>query len=148
MGYQCTGIEPSKKAVNEAKQKGLNVVEGTADNLPFQDNSFDIVIFGFCLYLCDREDLFRIAYEADRVLKNPGWLIIHDFFSIYPTKNPYHHVPGMFSYKMDYKTMFTWHPAYICFKHTVFHHEYPDKFCYSDDQNQWVAVSILRKCAQ
>lgn len=143
--YQCRGIEPSKQAVDMARQKGLEVIQGTADNLPFPDNTFDIVIFGFCLYLCDREDLFRIAFEADRVLKNPGWLLIHDFYCPYPAKNPYHHSSGLFTYKMDYKSMFIWHPAYSCFKHIVFHHEKGD---YTDEQNHWVAVSVLRKCLQ
>ena len=112
MGYRCKGVEPSEKAVAFACQMGLEVYQGTADNLPFQDKCFDIVVLGFCLYLCDRDDLFRIAQEADRVLVNPGWLIIHDFFSPTPLVKQYHHFPGLFSFKMDYRELFTWHPAY------------------------------------
>ena len=83
-GFDCYGVEPSGQAVGAAKRRGITAYEGTADQLPFDANTFDIVVFGFCLYLCDREDLFRIAYEADRVLRNPGWLLILDFYSPSP----------------------------------------------------------------
>ena len=79
LNADCYGIEPSAQAVSAACEKGLNVQQGTADILPFDDKSCDFVIFGFCLYLCDREDLFRVAQEADRVLRSPGWLMILDF---------------------------------------------------------------------
>jgi ubiquinone/menaquinone biosynthesis C-methylase UbiE len=143
MGCQCCGIEPSGQAVDKARQRGLEVYQGTADELSFPDNSFDIVTFGFCLYLCDRDDLFRIAKEADRVLMDPGWLIIHDFYSTTPIEREYCHLPGLFSYKMDYRTLFTWHPAYTCFRHTVTHH---GKNVFTDDPQEWVATSVLRKC--
>ncbi len=64
LGWVCKGIEPSKEAVLMANNMGLDVIQGTADRLPYPDFTFDILIFGFCLYLCDREDLFRIAYEG------------------------------------------------------------------------------------
>src|SRR5881396_3295603 len=60
---QCFGIEPSAQAVAAARTQGVEVRQGTADALPFDADNFDVVIFGFCLYLCDRDDLFRIASE-------------------------------------------------------------------------------------
>ena len=72
MKMECYGIEPSFKAVETACTSGVNAVQGTADRLPYRDGLFDVVVFGFCLYLCDREDLFRIASEADRVLNDQG----------------------------------------------------------------------------
>ena len=142
LNADCYGIEPSAQAVAAACAKGLNVQQGTADVLPFDDQSFDIVIFGFCLYLCDREDLFRIASAADRVLRAPGWLMILDFFSPVPHAKTYHHRPGVQSYKMDYRTLFNWHPDYACMTHKVRHHS---EGGYTDDQDEWMAVSILRK---
>ena len=94
LNVDCYGIEPSAQAVAAACAKGLNVQQGTADVLPFEDQSFDIVIFCFCLYLCDREDLFRIASAADRVLRAPGWLMILDFFSPVPHAKTYPIGPG------------------------------------------------------
>lgn len=142
LGAECYGIEPSAQAVAVACSKGINVQQGTAEVLPFDNQSFDIVIFGFCLYLCDREDLFRIASEADRVLRSPGWLMIMDFFSSTPRARTYHHRPGVQSYKMDYRTLFTWHPDYECMTHKVRHHVEAN---YTDAPDEWVAVSVLRK---
>ena len=138
----CYGIEPSAQAVAAACAKGLSVQQGTADILPFDDQRFDIVIFGFCLYLCDREDLFRIASEADRVMRMPGWLFIRDFFSSMPRANTYHHRPDVQSYKMDYRTLFNWHPDYECMTHKLRYH---GGYSYTDEPDEWVSVSILRK---
>ena len=142
LGLQCSGIEPSKQAVKIACDKGLDVYQATAESLPFESQSFDLVIFGFCLYLCDRIDLFRIAQEADRILKNPGWLAILDFFSSTSITRPYHHLEGIFSHKMDYRTLFDWNPNYTCLTHKVRHHV---DNTYTDDVQEWVALSILRK---
>jgi ubiquinone/menaquinone biosynthesis C-methylase UbiE len=145
LGLECHGIDPSAIAVAEAVQQGVSAQTGTADSLPFADKAFDVVIFGFCLYLCDRDDLFRIAAEADRVLKNPGWLLIKDFFSATPVARPYHHKAGVQSYKMDYTTLFSWNPDYSVYSHRVAHH-LGDVF--TDDHQEWVATSVLRKCQQ
>jgi ubiquinone/menaquinone biosynthesis C-methylase UbiE len=91
------GIEPSAMAVEKACSRGVNAQRGAADSLPFHDAQFDIVIFGFYLYLCDRQDLFLIAKEADRVLKPDAWLVVSDFFSPAPVRWEYRHRPGVFS---------------------------------------------------
>lgn len=143
LNADCYGIEPSSQAVATARLKHIDAQQGTADELPFDSHSFDIVIFGFCLYLCDRDDLFRIASEADRVLRSPGWLMIMDFFSPTPRARTYHHCPGVQSYKMDYRAMFAWHPDYECMTHKIRHH---GETSYTDDPDEWVAVSVLRKC--
>ena len=141
--YKCQGIEPSSNAVLSACSSGADVVQGTADSLPFEDESFDVLIFGFCLYLCDRTDLFKIAFEADRVLKAPGWIIIEDFFSEKPKSNPYHHYEGLTSFKMDYRRLFTWHPWYTCTKHEICKN---GEFTFTDESNEWMSVSLIRKC--
>ncbi len=136
------GIEPSQKAVDLSRSAGVSITRGTADSLPYQNSDFDIVIFGFCLYLCDRSDLFTIASEADRVLRDKGWLVIHDFYSPFPIQREYHHKGGIQSYKMDYRKLFDWHPAYTCTNHSILAH---GKDIYTDDCNDWVATSVLRK---
>jgi ubiquinone/menaquinone biosynthesis C-methylase UbiE len=142
LGFQCYGIEPSAKAVEVARNRGVAVQVGTAESLPYDNDSFHVVVFGFCLYLCDRDDLFRIAAEADRVLKSPGWLLIRDFYSPAPCAREYHHRPGIRSYKMDYSTLFSWNPSYTVFAHRVVHHQ---SGVYTDDSQEWVATSVLRK---
>lgn len=138
------GVEPSSMAVEQALAKGVKAVRGTADTLPYESGFFDIVIYGFCLYLCDRQDLFRIAQEADRVLRADAWLVIHDFFATTPVRREYHHKPGVFSYKMDYRKLFDWHPAYTCFSHKVGPH---GQAGFTDDAAEWVSTSVLRKKA-
>ena len=139
---QCSGVEPSSKAVELATSRGVHAVKGTADSLPFADHQFDFVVFGFCLYLCDREDLFKIAYEADRVLKKTGWLIIHDFFSMMPMDKSYHHLEGIRSYKMDYRKLWDWNPFYTCYSQQISCH---GTSSHCDDPDEWVATSVLRK---
>lgn len=138
----CYGIEPSGQAVAAACARGINAMQGSADELPFENQSFDIVIFDFCLYRCDRGDLFRIASEADRVLRSPGWLVIMDFYSLTPRARTCHHRPCMQSYKMDYRSLFAWHLDCACMTHKVRHHGAAG---YTDDPEEWVAVSVLRK---
>jgi SAM-dependent methyltransferase len=139
---ECHGIEPSALAVAAAKVAGVKAVQGTADVLPYETGMFDIVVFGFCLYLCDREDLFRIAQECDRVLKPDAWVVILDFFARTPIRRTYHHREGVYSYKMDYRKLFDWHPAYTCFSHELSHHALHE---FTDDPQEWVATSVLRK---
>jgi len=136
------GIEPSMKAVQQACLHGVDARQGTADVLPFDSASFDILIFGFSLYLCDQEDLFKIAAEADRVLKPDAWLLIQDFYSKIPIKREYHHKHGLYSTKMDYQSLFVWHPAYTCYSQTVFHHSKP---LFTDESQEWVATTVMRK---
>lgn len=138
------GIEPSAKAVALAQKNGLKVQQGSADKLPFDTGSFDVVIFGFCLYLCDRDDLFAIAAEVNRVLASAAWVIILDFHSESHSARAYHHKSGLFSYKMDYRQLFAWHPSYACFSHEIVGHETQGL---TDNKADWEAVSILRKCA-
>lgn len=142
IAIEAYGIEPSGKAVAQAIQNGVKAIQGTADSLPYDDGFFDMVIFGFCLYLCDPQDLFRIAQEADRVLKSDAWLLIHDFQAAVPTRRPYHHKDGVYSHKMDFRKLFDWHPAYTCYDHRLGHHV-TREFC--DDPQEWVATSLLRK---
>lgn len=141
-GIEINGIDPSDKAIKVAKSIGVNAVQATADSLPFSTKSIDVLIFGFCLYLCDRDDLFKIAAEAGRVLRDDGWIIILDFYTETPTKNPYHHHPGVFSYKMDYSSLFSWHPNYSLFSHEVLHHS---EKSFTDITEEHIAVSVLRK---
>ena len=143
MDADCYGIDPSAQGVSAACAKGINAYQGTADKLPFKNKFFDIVIFGFCLYLCDREDLFKIASETDRVLRAPGWLMILDFYSPLQRENHYHHYEGLKSYKMNYPTLFTWHPHFESMTHKV---RLRSQKKYTDNQDEWVSVSVLRKC--
>lgn len=106
-GATCRGIDPA------VDSDGIILNKGTADNLwRFTNGEFDLVIYGFCLYLCDPEDYFKIAMEGNRVLADGGFILIWDFYSPIAYKNPYSHKPGIFSHKMDFSKMWAWNPAY------------------------------------
>lgn len=141
-GHQVNGIDPSQAAVAKARARGVEAFQATADRLPFADDSCDVLVFGFCLYLCDDADLFRIGAEAHRVLAADGWLLILDFEAPSPNYRPYHHFPGVQSRKMDYKSMFLWHPAYTLASHEKFHHA---THAWTDDPAEWVSLACLRK---
>jgi ubiquinone/menaquinone biosynthesis C-methylase UbiE len=140
----CFGIDPSAQAIEDGRNayKELQLRTGTADALPFADNSFDTVIFGFCLYLCDRKDLFKIAFEADRVLKDKGSIVITDFEPPFPYKNPYIHRPGIYSYKQSYSKMFTWCPHYVEVSRAIYGHM---GFQQRDIPNERISTVVLRK---
>lgn len=141
----CYGIDPSEKAIENGKNQypKLHLQTGTADKLPYKNNFFDTIIFGFCLYLCDRSDLFKIAYESDRCLQNKGNVIILDFYPPFPYKNNYVHREGVHSYKMDYSKIFTWNPQYIEIGRIAFNTNTGFKFV--DEPDERLATVVLRK---
>lgn len=103
------------------RQEIWNCRRGTADNLSqFGPESFDLLIYGWCLYLCDREDLFKIATEGDRVLKHGGHLVVYDFHSYVPHKRKYKHLDGLFSYKMDHASLWLGNPGYLMKTRQIF----------------------------
>lgn len=140
---KCSGIDPSSRAVNHGKSAYPNIELNisTADTLPYQDDLFDSVIIGFCLYLCDREKLFKIAYEVDRVLKNSGNLFILDFDPSFAYKNEYSHREGVFSYKMKYVNMFIWNSAYT----QIYHESFSSGGAIDNNPDERISVDILRK---
>lgn len=145
-GAECVGVDPSKAAINHGKEKypNLSLSIGTADSIDFESESFDMVILGFCLYLCDRKDLFAIANKVDSVLKEGGVIVIQDFLPSYPYKNKYSHCDGVYSYKMDYSQMFTWNPSYTLLSLDVSSHNgYKDRL----KVDERVALSLIAKCS-
>lgn len=107
--YRCeiTGVDPCPS------QDSSFIEQGTADDLlRCFDEEFDLVIYGFCLYLCDREDLFRIAMEGDRVLQDGGHIMVYDFIAHSPHAKRYAHKEGVKSFKMHYANLWLGNPAY------------------------------------
>jgi len=141
---RCYGVDPSSEAISAGSTlfQDLSLSVGTADSLNFDDNSFDTIIFGFCLYLCDRKDLFKIAFEADRCLSDNGIVVIKDFYPPCPYMNSYCYADGVNSYKMDYSSMFKWSPAYNEIANIVFTHSGFDGI---DNPDERVALTVIKK---
>ncbi len=68
------GIDPSKNMLNLAKKRGIQVILGMGENLPFKDNIFDFVLI--VITLCFVEEPEYVLKEASRVLKRGGRLIV------------------------------------------------------------------------
>lgn len=113
-GCEVGGIDPSREAVWTAHLDELKGVDrGSANKLWIGAKRCDVLIYGFCLYLCDPEDYFTIAAEGDRVLKDGGYLIIHDFdFCSRPYRVPYEHLPGIWSHHVAFERLWAGHPRY------------------------------------
>jgi ubiquinone/menaquinone biosynthesis C-methylase UbiE len=138
------GVDPSRLAVEDGSEayKHLSLSVATASKLPYQDSRFDLVYFGFCLYLVDRNDVFTAVAEADRVLKNGGFLAILDFDPGQRLKRPYHHKPGLFSYKNSYSDFFTAGGHYYLVAKESFSHGASH---FSIDGDERISVCVLYK---
>jgi len=141
-GAGLFGVEPSAAAARDGRRRfGLPLVRGSAERLAFADDAFDLVILGFFLYLCDREDLFAIAAEVDRVAREDALVAVFDFHAERPYRNPYAHRPGCYSYKMDYAGMFLWNPGYRVLERAVVGHDGP----VARGPDDALAVTVLRR---
>jgi SAM-dependent methyltransferase len=68
------GIEPSANMASLAKARGLTVINGVAEQLPYQNESLDFVVM--ITVDCFLDDLTRAFQEIYRVLKTGGSVII------------------------------------------------------------------------
>lgn len=139
-----SGVDPSRAAIQDGKAKHskLSLSVATASNLPLHNKDFDLVYFGFCLYLVDREDIFQAIAEADRVLKPGGFIAIQDFDPAQRNKKPYKHEPGIFSYKNSYTNFFTAGGHYYLVAKESFSHQAHEFALESDER---VSLCILYK---
>lgn len=86
--YQCqiTGVDINREALEKAQQninhaglqKIAKVQTGNALKLPFEDNTFDIVINEAMLTMLDDRSKHKALNEYYRVLKPGGKLLTHD----------------------------------------------------------------------
>ncbi|MBI5151310.1 MAG: class I SAM-dependent methyltransferase [Candidatus Pacebacteria bacterium] len=74
---KVVGLEAQPQAITLARKRGLRVVHGTANSLPFPKESFDMVTFFDVLYHKGIDEK-RALSEAFRVLKPKGVLCITD----------------------------------------------------------------------
>ncbi len=100
-------MDPSIQANTETLWRGI-----ASDLSEFTKGSLDVIIYGFCLYLCDRDELFKIVSEGDSALKDGGYIIVHDFYACSPHARNYKHKEGIKSFKMNYASLWLGNPAY------------------------------------
>jgi ubiquinone/menaquinone biosynthesis C-methylase UbiE len=67
------GIEPSAKMRKVAQNKGIEVLNGVAENLPLKNESFDLALM--VTTLCFLDDAQKAFSEIYRILKPGGYFI-------------------------------------------------------------------------
>lgn len=68
------GIDPSIKMAEISRAKGIDVIEGIAEELPYDDNSFDFALM--VTTICFVDDALKSLQEIYRILKPGGFCII------------------------------------------------------------------------
>jgi tRNA-Thr(GGU) m(6)t(6)A37 methyltransferase TsaA len=68
------GLDPARKMLKLAQRRGIKVVQGLGERLPFKEESFDFVQIVFVIEFVDH--LFLFLKEAARVLRREGTLIL------------------------------------------------------------------------
>jgi len=68
------GVEPSGRMGKIAKQRGIEVVGGVAENLPFADGRFDYALM--VTTICFLDDIKIAFLETRRILKTDGQFVI------------------------------------------------------------------------
>lgn len=126
---KCFGIEPSEKAIKYGqdviRSKGIADVEllqGTSDDLPYEENSMDFVILGFCMCWVDRRYLLKTAAEVDRILKRGGFLLIEDFDVPNPIQRTYKHNANVYTFKYNNADLFLGDPSYSLIEKKSYSH--------------------------
>lgn len=75
---KVVGLEPSQLARNLARKKGFKFLTGSAEKLPLEAKSFDLICLFDVLYHKGVKNDLKALNEAYRVLKSKGHLIITD----------------------------------------------------------------------
>jgi ubiquinone/menaquinone biosynthesis C-methylase UbiE len=68
------GLEPAKHMREMARSRGINVVDGLAECLPFTDSEFDFILM--VTVVCFLDDVRKAFAEARRVLKEGGVFLV------------------------------------------------------------------------
>lgn len=74
LGYDVIGLEPNTEMRSKAIEKGLECVEGIAEEIPFEDETFDAVVSVAAVEFFD--DLSGAISEMIRVVKRGGKVVI------------------------------------------------------------------------
>lgn len=67
------GVEPSEKMAEIARAKGIHVVPGTAEDIPFPAGQFDLALM--VTTICFVDDIPRAMKEVYRILKPGGFFL-------------------------------------------------------------------------
>jgi SAM-dependent methyltransferase len=84
-GYERVGVDVSDAMLDRAREKGIEVALASGGELPFEDDSFDLVTtFAVLHHLIDRELVRTTLREIARVVKPGGAAIVWDHNPLNP----------------------------------------------------------------
>jgi len=92
-GCQATGIEPGKRAVEIAQSRWphIHFQRGWAQDLPFEDNTFELVIFSGVIYWIPRSYVYHAIGESIRV--SSRYILVGEFYPSVPYSTRYRDYP-------------------------------------------------------
>jgi 2-polyprenyl-3-methyl-5-hydroxy-6-metoxy-1,4-benzoquinol methylase len=74
-GWNACGVEPSTWAAQEARRRGLNVIQGTQDAPALHDSQFDVLtMWDVIEHMAEPLAEVQKAYQ---LLRPGGWLVVH-----------------------------------------------------------------------
>lgn len=99
------GLEPSDEAVKllsgtYAHNPRISFLPGTVNSLPFETDSFDLVMCWSVLHWVGRNEYLQALGELIRVTRRH--LLVMDFVAARDYRVPYSHIDGLFTYKQDF----------------------------------------------
>lgn len=109
-GWSGRVLEASQRAIaaGRAAFPDLEFIHGSISRpADFVANPADVVVVSAVFHWVDRSVLAQAVANVDRALREGGVLVVRDFDSPTLRANPYHHHPGLFTYKQDYAKIFT-----------------------------------------
>jgi len=108
------GIDPSGLAIqtgvalNKAEGFPISLFVGTATDMPLSVKciEYDLVVLAFVCHWVAREDLAWTIASIDLMVAPGGAILLADFWAARPTKVPYRHREGIWTYKQRYLDCF------------------------------------------
>ena len=137
------GVDPSSDAVEYISKNfpNINIELGFGDKIPF-DKKFDLVHLGFYLYLVDREYYLSCISEADKSVKDGGFLSIIDFETPFPYSKKYKDKDNVFSHKQNNSDVFVSSGLYTIINKFHFSRK---NFFFDKNIDERVSLTLLYK---
>ncbi len=102
---RVAGTEPSPRvtAALASVFPEMEFHDWPSQHLPARNGEFDLVLLRSVLHWVDRNYILQTLGEAMRVTDR--WLLVSDFTPTHPYSGEYHHLPGLRTYKIDYRPL-------------------------------------------
>jgi len=122
------GVEPSKAMKKVAQKRGIEVIDGVAEALPFEDCQFDFALM--VTTICFVDDIEASFKEVFRVIKPSGFFIngfvdrkssLGSFYHKHRVKNVFYKIATFYSVKEIIPYMEKAGFRNLAFTQTIFH---------------------------